>query len=149
MAFLKKVYEKLLGDEEEVSESMPMGAATAATANEPAHGGASFTAPSRSIELKIARLTAFNEQVMEVADHLIAGRPVVLNLDGASKEAIKRIIDFFSGVAYTVEGQLKVIAGNIYIVTPSSVDVSHESLLASAMAGDSTRSGTRSIFETV
>ena len=86
---------------------------------------------------------------MEVADHLIAGRPVVLNLEGASKDAIKRIIDFFSGVAYTVEGQLKVIAGNIYIVTPSSVDVSHESLLASAMAQDGAKHETRSIFETV
>ena len=149
MAFFKKVYEKLLGDEEEIAEALPLEAAKSAKPLQETPSTPSYASPSRSIELKIARLSAFNEQVMEVADHLIAGRPVVLNLEGASKEAIKRIIDFFSGVAYTVEGQLKVIAGNIYIVTPSSVDVSHESLLASAMAQDGTKNGARSILETV
>ena len=137
MAFFKKMYAKLLGEEEE-GEMLP----TTPSEDKPQEvhevtdvkAGNVMTTPSRSIELKIAKLTAFNEQVMEVADHLIAGRPVVLNLEGASKEATKRIIDFFSGVAYTVQGQLKVIAGSIYIVTPASVDVSHESLLASAIA---------------
>ena len=145
MAFFKKMYAKLLGDEEETdkdpdegSASLPPAAPKAVT-REPSEqteskAGTTVNTPSRSIELKIAKLSAFNTQVMEVADHLIAGRPVVLNLEGASKEATKRIIDFFSGVAYTIQGQLKTIAAGIYIVTPSSVDVSNESLLASAVA---------------
>lgn len=150
MPFFKKMYEKLLGDEEEnptpVENALPLPSEEKGrvTPETPPRATAKPTTPSRSIELKIAKLTAFNEQVMEVADHLIAGRPVVLNLEGAPKDATKRIIDFFSGVAYTIEGQLKVIAGSIYIVTPSSVDVSHESLLASAFTSD-----TRPIFETV
>ncbi len=138
MAFFKKVYAKLLGEEEEEKapeKVLPPADMTPTAPREVPVEKVSkpMTAPNRSIELKIAKLSAFNEQVMEVADHLIAGRPVVLNLDGASKEATKRIIDFFSGVAYTIQGQLKPIAGSIYIVTPSSVDVSHESLLASAV----------------
>ena len=141
MAFFKKIYQKLLGEEEDVptapllpEASTPIATAPAAIEPQDTKAGTVMTTPSHSIELKIAKLTAFNEQVMEVADHLIAGRPVVLNLEGASKEATKRIIDFFSGVAYTVQGQLKVIAGSIYIVTPSSVDVSHSAILASAMS---------------
>ncbi len=153
MAFFKKMYEKLLGDEEE-SEALtapPLGALGEDKGQSSVDGvarmGVSPGTPSRSIELKIAKLTAFNEQVMEVADHLIAGRPVVLNLEGASKEATKRIIDFFSGVAYTVQGQLKIIAGSIYIVTPSNVDVSHESLLASAFTGSTPKPTSPTLFE--
>lgn len=156
MAFFKKMYAKLLGEEDEseakqdASKELPPTSPTVPATKptptptpdvkETKAGKAVNTTPnpSRSIELKIAKLTAFNTQVMEVADHLIAGRPVVLNLEGASKEATKRIIDFFSGVAYTIQGQLKTIATGIYIVTPSSVDVSNESLLASAATGAAT-----------
>lgn len=147
MAFFKKMCEKLLGEEEETDTVNMLTASSekGGALPESPRPSASLSASARSIELKIAKLTAFNEQVMEVADHLIAGRPVVLNLEGASKEATKRIIDFFSGVAYTVQGQLKVIAGSIYIVTPSSVDVSHETLLASAMTGTAT-AGTGALF---
>ena len=89
----------------------------------------------RGAYYKIAKLSAFDGNVMEVADHLIAGGPVVLNLDAASKEAVKRIIDFFSGVAYSVKGQLKNISGNIYIVTPASVDISNDSKLFAGAKG--------------
>ena len=154
VAFFKKMYEKLLGEDEESEATSPAPLGVPAEdkgqlgAEQAHHTGAAYAPPARSIELKIAKLTVFNEQVMEVADHLIAGRPVVLNLEGASKEAMKRIIDFFSGVAYTIQGQLKVIAGSIYIVTPSSVDVAHESLLASAIASGGTRRDTSSLFDT-
>ncbi|MBR2987456.1 MAG: cell division protein SepF [Clostridia bacterium] len=141
MAFFKKMYAKLLGDDEDTGEAPtkkelpapPPPMKPAAEDYDHKAGVKTVTnPPSRSIELKIAKLTAFNAQVMEIADHLIAGRPVVLNLEGAPKEATRRIIDFFSGVAYTVQGQLKTIAAGIYIVTPSSVDVSSEALIASA-----------------
>lgn len=138
MAFLKNMYQKLLGEEaddvtgaeaEDVSEEGFDEEATANTADE------KKTKAGRSLELKIAKLSAFDGNVMEVADHLIAGGPVVLNLDAASKDAVKRIIDFFSGVAYSVKGQLKNISGNIYIVTPASVDVSNDAGLFNGAKG--------------
>lgn len=149
MAFFKKMYEKLLGEDEEGEVTTPASSVLHSEdrGQSATDGAVRMAVPSRSIELKIAKLTAFNEQVMEVADHLIAGRPVVLNLEGASKEAMKRIIDFFSGVAYTVQGQLKVIAGSIYIVTPSSVDVAHETLLASAITAGTAKSPNSALFE--
>ncbi len=138
MAFFKKVYEKLLGEEadeevenKEVNEAVEVTAQESAEKEEMAEDKnlRDFSAGSRSLELKIAKLSAFDGGVMEIADHLIAGRPVVLNLESAKGDAVKRIIDFFSGVAYTVRGQLKNISGNIYIVTPSTVDVSSDALL--------------------
>lgn len=141
MAFLKNMYQKLLGEEaddmtdvETAGEASGEGFAEDANSNmADEKKGKEGGAPS--LELKIAKLSAFDGNVMEVADHLIAGGPVVLNLDAASKEAVKRIIDFFSGVAYSVKGQLKNISGNIYIVTPASVDISNDSKLFAGAKG--------------
>lgn len=140
MAFLKNMYQKLLGEEvddvtdAEAADASEEGFDEEATANmvEEKKGKAGS---AHSLELRIAKLSAFDGNVMEVADHLIAGGPVVLNLDAASKDAVKRIIDFFSGVAYSVKGQLKNISGNIYIVTPASVDVSNDSKMFAGAKG--------------
>ena len=138
MAFLKNMYQKLLGEEiDEESDAETADASDEGVNEEAASNMADEKkgkAPAHSLELKIAKLSAFDGNVMEIADHLIAGGPVVLNLDAASKEAVKRIIDFFSGVAYSVKGQLKNISGNIYIVTPASVDVSNDSKILAGAA---------------
>lgn len=138
MAFLKNMYQKLLGEEvDEESDAETADVSDEGVNEEAASNMADEKkgkAPAHSLELKIAKLSAFDGNVMEIADHLIAGGPVVLNLDAASKEAVKRIIDFFSGVAYSVRGQLKNISGNIYIVTPASVDVSNDSKILAGAA---------------
>ncbi len=128
MSIFGKVYKKLMGDDEpepsapaeELTKEEPM-------TEEPIKEAAPLDEkPEGSLELKIARLLAFDASVTDIADHLIAGRPVVLNLEEAPREAIRRILDFFSGVAYSVRGQLKRISNTIYIVTPHNVDVSHQ-----------------------
>lgn len=76
-----------------------------------------------SIEMKVVRPERF-DSVSSIADHLLAGRTVVLNLEIATKETCRRLIDFLSGVAYSIDGQIKRIANNTYIITPNNVDVS-------------------------
>ena len=49
---------------------------------------------------------------------------VVLNLEGTGKETVRRIIDFLSGIAYAIEGQIKRVANSTYVITPKNVDVS-------------------------
>lgn len=83
-----------------------------------------------SIELKVVRPEHF-EDVSTIADHLLSGRTVVLNLEAASKETARRLLDFLSGVAYSIDGQMKRVANNTYIITPNNVDVSD-----SAMRGE-------------
>ena len=58
------------------------------------------------------------EEVVEIAAHLREKRTVVLNLEKANREIARRILDFLSGVAYSVDGNLKIIASNTYIITP-------------------------------
>lgn len=59
----------------------------------------------------------------EIADHLLNHRTVVLNLEATNREVAKRLIDFLAGVAYSIDGQLKNVANNTYIITPCNVDV--------------------------
>ena len=75
-----------------------------------------------AIELKVVRPETY-ASVTEIADHLLNHRTVVLNLEATNREVAKRLIDFLAGVAYSIDGQLKKVANNTYIITPCNVDV--------------------------
>ena len=62
------------------------------------------------------------EAASEVADHLKDKRTVVLNLESTNKDVARRLIDFLSGVTYGVEGKIKKVSANTYIITPYHVD---------------------------
>lgn len=64
------------------------------------------------------------EDTREITETLLANRTVVLNLEGLNVEIAQRIIDFTSGSTYAINGNLKKISNYIFIVTPSSVDIS-------------------------
>ena len=78
-----------------------------------------------ALELKVIRPERF-ETVTQIADHLINNRTVVLNLEATNKETARRMIDFLSGVAYSIEGNLKKVANNTFVITPGNVAVSGE-----------------------
>jgi len=65
----------------------------------------------------------------QIADHLIAKKTVVLNLETASPENKRRIIDFLVGVAYANGGSLKPVANLTYIITPYNVGFIGEDLV--------------------
>jgi len=78
---------------------------------------------SMALEMKVIKPERF-EAVTQIGDHLLARRTVVLNLEDTNKETVRRIIDFCSGVAFAIEGQIKRVANSTYIITPKNVDVS-------------------------
>lgn len=63
------------------------------------------------------------EDASAIADHLNASRAVVLNLENASKELSRRLVDFLSGVAYANNGQIKRVANNAFMITPANVEI--------------------------
>lgn len=75
-----------------------------------------------SLEMKVVKPEHF-ESVPQIADHLLNKRTIVLNLENTNKETARRLIDFLSGVAYSIDGSLKKIASNAYVITPNNVDV--------------------------
>ena len=74
-----------------------------------------------NIELKVVRPETMNE-IFTIADHLIAGCTVVLNLELLDRDTIKRMLDFLNGVTYTKGGEIKNVAQGTYIITPSGID---------------------------
>ena len=63
------------------------------------------------------------ENASEIADHLREKRTVVLNLESTNKDVARRLIDFLSGVTYGVEGKIKKVSANTYMITPYHVDI--------------------------
>ncbi|MGN0361956.1 MAG: cell division protein SepF [Bilifractor sp.] len=64
------------------------------------------------------------EDYREIADTLLSGCTVVLNLEGLDVELAQRIIDFSSGSCYAIGGGLQKVSSYIFILTPSSVEIS-------------------------
>ena len=75
-----------------------------------------------NIELKIVRPAAFDE-VGSIADYLIEGCTVVLNMELLDRATTVRMLDFLNGVTYTKDGEIKNVAQNTYLITPSGIDV--------------------------
>lgn len=64
------------------------------------------------------------EEAREITETLLSNRTVVLNLEGLDVDIAQRIIDFTSGSCFAIGGNLQKISHYIFIVTPSSVDIS-------------------------
>ena len=81
-------------------------------------------AKDTSVELKVVRPESFKE-VSNVADNLIAGCTVILNMEALEKQESVKMLDFLNGVTYCLEGEIKKVAPSTYIITPrSDVDIS-------------------------
>ncbi len=86
-----------------------------------------------ALEMKVVRPESY-ASVTEIADHLLNHRTVVLNLEATNKEVAKRLIDFLAGVAYSIDGQLKKVSNNTYIITPCNVDVAESKTKAADLS---------------
>ena len=67
----------------------------------------------------------FND-AQEVGDRLKNGQPVILNLQGVDRDLQRRLIDFSSGLAYALSGTMAKAADQVFLLTPSNVEVSDE-----------------------
>ena len=91
------------------------------------HGGqpvGGISLSGANIKMQVVRPQTYDsETASQIANHLLNKSTVVLNLESTNKETSRRLIDFLSGVAYSIGGSLKKIASNAYVITPSNVDV--------------------------
>ena len=77
----------------------------------------------RSMEVTMIKPTSM-EDSRDISDYLLAGKAVVLNMEGIHTEVAQRIIDFTSGATYSMNGNLQKISNYIFIATPDSVELS-------------------------
>ncbi|MFN8017880.1 MAG: cell division protein SepF [Acidimicrobiales bacterium] len=69
--------------------------------------------------------TSFN-QAQDVADKYKGNQPVIMNLQGVDRDLSRRLIDFASGLCYGLGGQMERVANQVYLLTPTNVEVSAE-----------------------
>ena len=96
------------------------------------HGG--------NMEVCVVKPTSVDDS-REITETLLAGRTVILNLEGMDLEIAQRIIDFISGAAFAISGNLQKISSYIFLVTPTNVDISGDlqDLLSGSMETPSVR----------
>ena len=61
--------------------------------------------------------------VTEIADALRSRQVVIVNVQGADRNLLQRVVDFTSGVAYTIDGRIQKLAEAIYLVVPAGINV--------------------------
>jgi cell division inhibitor SepF len=63
------------------------------------------------------------EDSLSISSYLKEGKPVIVNLKHLDPVNGKRLIDFVCGTAYAFEGNMQKIGQNIFLFTPSSVNI--------------------------
>jgi len=58
------------------------------------------------------------DQAQEVADKFKDGQPVIMNLEGTERDVARRLIDFASGICYSLDGSMEKVATGVYLLKP-------------------------------
>ncbi|MGZ4677252.1 MAG: cell division protein SepF [Acidimicrobiia bacterium] len=78
-----------------------------------------------SARVHVVEPAGFND-AQEVGDRLKADQPVIINLQGLGRDLQRRLIDFSSGLTYAIGGSMARVADQVFLLTPSNVEVSQE-----------------------
>ena len=105
-------------DDVKVNEGPQFQEATEESSAPGAFGGINEAA----VSLKLMAPKDFSE-AKKVADCLMAGSSVVLNIENISGNDIVRFMDFLMGVIYVINGNMKHVSKTTVIVTPNNVGV--------------------------
>jgi cell division inhibitor SepF len=77
---------------------------------------------SRRIGVSVFHPRRYDE-VTEMGDALRARHLVMVNLIGADRSMSQRVVDFLSGVVYTLDGKMQRISEGIYLFVPANVQI--------------------------
>ncbi len=76
-----------------------------------------------SVSLKIVNPKSYQD-AKEVADYLMNGNTVLLNIDGMEPASAMRMLDYLAGATHAVGGLLTKVGKTTIVVAPKNVDVS-------------------------
>ncbi|EOD01287.1 cell division protein SepF [Caldisalinibacter kiritimatiensis] len=66
------------------------------------------------------------EDAPRIVDELKNRKPVVINLEYLNGESRRQVFEFLSGAVYTLEGNMKKVSRDIFILAPSNIDIDGE-----------------------
>lgn len=62
----------------------------------------------------------------KIADYLIAGSSVVLNIEEISSDEVIRFMDYLHGVLHVIHGNMKQVSKTTFVATPNNVGIDSE-----------------------
>lgn len=80
---------------------------------------------NKTMKVVVCEPESFDE-VQVLADHLKNRKQVILNFENTQPEVSQKIIDFLSGTTYSLDGNSQQLGNNIFIFTPSNVEISKD-----------------------
>lgn len=81
--------------------------------------------PVQSAKVHVVAPAQFPD-AQQIGDRLKANQPVIVNLQGADRDLSRRMVDFCSGATYALGGSMDKVARDVFLLTPSNVEVSAE-----------------------
>ena len=78
---------------------------------------------SQDTEVTLIKPVAMDDS-KTICDYLLAGKAVVLNMEGLNTDPAQRFIDFTLGAIYSIDGDLQMISRYIFIASPRNVSLS-------------------------
>lgn len=72
-------------------------------------------------QVVLVKAATYTGDSKKVADYLIQGKTVVLNLESIGEDDKRRIIDFVVGAAYAMHGRIRPIANQTFLIIPQNV----------------------------
>jgi len=83
------------------------------------------TLKETSIESQIITASSFTD-AQQLADHIRASIPVVLDLRQVEPAMVRRLVDFASGLTYALSGSMRKIGQGVILVSPANVNISRD-----------------------
>lgn len=138
----KRFFKKLDDDDDFDDDPAPKRSASARTIKEPAKTAAAAKSKPVAKPRNSSKITPMTgrsnvpnmevcgikpkgmDDTQEIADTLLAGCTVFLNLEGLDVDMAQRIFDFCCGACYAVGGTLQKASNYIFIMAPANVDIS-------------------------
>jgi len=90
-----------------------------APARKPAFSSA---ASGASYSMKLMKPSLYTDGPV-IAEELLKGNAVIINLENASAEVASNLIFFLDGVIYAIDGHLKAVSSTTFMLTPRTMDI--------------------------
>ncbi|MCI8403621.1 MAG: cell division protein SepF [Clostridia bacterium] len=92
--------------------------------------------PGTSSRIRIMKPSQFDEST-GIADEIKGGRLVIFDVGNLDTTDARRVVDFVSGAAYGVSGNVRRVSGGIFVAAPRHIDIT----------GDNLKEHTRNTFD--
>jgi len=83
--------------------------------------------PVQSARVHVVAPTGFAD-AQEIGERLKTNQPVIVNLQDVDADLSRRLIDFCSGAVFVAGARMQKVAKQVFLLTPSNVEVSDEEM---------------------